>query len=106
MFPAQLDPTFVQQQMKCVSLKCLQLDKDNKGPWDNAAYSSWYHLTQLATYRKNWAIGSKPTEVEVLVSFGAKSREKVPQKVKWVVLHNNGHAKIPNHSDKVFKFQP
>ena len=96
MFPGQLDPFFVQHQMKCVSSKFLQLDKDNKGPWDNAAYSSWYHLTQLATYRKkmsNWLEASLlPTEVEVLVSFGAKSREKVPQKLKWVVLHNNGHA--------------
>ena len=40
MFAGQLDPTFVQQLMKCVCLKCLELDKDNKGPWDNAAHTS------------------------------------------------------------------
>ena len=31
------------------------------------------------------------------MSFGAKSREKVQHKVKWVVLYNNGRAKIPNN---------
>ena len=35
----------VQQKMKCACFKCLQLDKDNKSPWDNAAHTSWYHLT-------------------------------------------------------------
>ena len=84
MFPGQLDPTFVEHQMKCVSLKCLQLDKDNKGPWDNAAYSSWYHLTKLATYRKkmsNWLEASLlPTEVEVFRVLWGQIARKSPGK--------------------------
>ena len=39
------------------------------------------------------------------MSFGAKSREKVQHEVKWVVLYNNGHAKLPNHiANTVLKF--
>ena len=48
----------------------------------------------------NWLEASLlPTEVKVLVSLGAKSREKVQHEVKWVVLYNNRHAKLPNLSE-------
>ena len=33
------------------------------------------------------------------MSFGANSREKVQHEVKWVVLYNNEHAKLPNLSE-------